>query len=145
MRFSLTTTLTALLLAAVPAFAQNVLIESPTSGTTVKAGSEITVDVARPDFLSSSVEVAVVIAMNSCPTGQCFPPDEVMGPLLYNGPYNPQWIPGVQEFQHQYFNVTVPDYIGTGLAQLNVWHVNLVGASNEPGTQYLNVSLNIVQ
>lgn len=80
--------------------------------------------------LTGSQEVAVVIAMNSCTSTSCLSPDEVMGHVLYNGPYDPQYQTGEEEKPpHQNFTVTVPSSMTSGPVILSVTHLTLVGVS----------------
>ena len=81
------------------------------------------------DFQSSATEVAVVIGATFCSTpGSCFPASEVIGNVLYNGLYNPQYEDGAENKPpHQNFTVTIPEYSSSGFVQLNVMHVSLIG------------------
>lgn len=145
------------ILLAAAAFAQSVDIGAPASGTTVKAGSNITVEVDRPvsrtnqilnktsyivhrphtvpqNTLTGSTEVAVVIGFLSCvgfSTGICPPPSEIIGSILYNGPYDPQFHTNVTPTKppYQNFTVTIPKTAEAGPAQLSVTHFSLVGVS----------------
>ncbi|KIJ59710.1 hypothetical protein HYDPIDRAFT_32931 [Hydnomerulius pinastri MD-312] len=137
MKFS---TLFALPVLATAALAQQILIKSPVAGSKVGEGSKITVEIERPDFQSSSQEVAVVIAMNMCrPT--CFP-GQSLGHILYNGPFNPQ-VPNpnpdhLQPFQN--FTVQVPPgFMGNSV--LTVTHVALIGAGPIAWMEEQNVTL----
>ncbi|KAG6809480.1 hypothetical protein H0H92_016087 [Tricholoma furcatifolium] len=127
MKFSLTSLIVALS-AVSTVYAQGALIGYPPSGTTVSAGSNITVEIDRPNSLSSSTEVAVVIGLISCPTSPCRPVTDGVGTVLYNGPYHPALPPaGSGKPPHQNFTVTVPSDFPTGTAQLGVVHVTLIG------------------
>ncbi|KAJ7062040.1 hypothetical protein C8F01DRAFT_122908 [Mycena amicta] len=132
------------------AVAQGVLIGAPAPGSTVSAGSSIVVEIDRPDTLTPSIEVAIVIGFQSCinsnigfPDGVCPSPDDSMGTILYNGPYDPQFQDDgtVNHFPHQNFTVTIPPSAPNGTAQLNVAHVALVGAVKFPLLQTRNITL----
>ncbi|THV04040.1 hypothetical protein K435DRAFT_571254, partial [Dendrothele bispora CBS 962.96] len=113
-------------LAAV-SLAQSAHIEFPTDGTSVSAGSPLNVDIIRPNTLSSSEEVGVVLGLSSCgqnPQG-CLPPSDSMGQILYNGDFNPQF--GNESQPHQNITVQIPSDIPKGPAQLNFAHFFLLG------------------
>ncbi|KAJ7851622.1 hypothetical protein B0H14DRAFT_2761277 [Mycena olivaceomarginata] len=101
---------------ATTAFAQTISIQAPADGTTVQAGSSITVGVIqhRP---------------------------RLAGNILYNGPFNPQQQNGVFL---QDFTVTIPETASTGLMSLNVAHFTLRGLINTPSIETVNVTLNVV-
>ncbi|RDB18472.1 hypothetical protein Hypma_000293 [Hypsizygus marmoreus] len=134
-------------LLGVTASAQRVAIGYPADGAHVKAGSSLTVEVDRPEFLSSAQEVAIVIGLQSCPTFQCLPPSLTMGNvLLYNGAYKPEWHSDAPPSKppHQNFSVVIPQDTQKGKAQLGVTHVSLVGASLGPFLETLNITLTVV-
>jgi len=125
--------------------AQRVVIGAPADGTPVSAGSNITVEIDRPNSLSGSQEVAVVIALQSCRSGTCIPASDLLGSILYNGPYLPTQIPASSSKPpNQNFTVTIPASTPSGLAQLGVVHVSLIGAGPEPFLETTNITLNIV-
>ncbi|KAF7377905.1 hypothetical protein MSAN_00214200 [Mycena sanguinolenta] len=131
---------------AATALAQAVDIGAPAAGTTVSAGSNITVEIDRPDSLTASTEVAVVIGFLSCGASGCPPPSETLGTILYNGPYDPEFSndgSGVNKPPHQNFTVTIPSSASSGPAQLGVIHLALVGLSETPLFETLNVTLNV--
>ena len=141
------------------AFAQRCQITAPAEWSTVKPGSKVTVELDRPVraciapspplapirtdndvtrdqmTLSSSQEVAIAIGFWPC-NGPCNRTDvtEVMGSLVYSGPYNPQlnttanWRP-----PYQNFTVTVPEHFTPGSeVSLNVAHFSLIGVRFAP-------------
>ncbi|KAJ7143726.1 hypothetical protein C8R44DRAFT_758751 [Mycena epipterygia] len=133
---------------ATAAFAQGVDIGAPADGATVKAGSNITVEVDRPDTLTGSTEVAIVIGFLSCvgfSDEVCPPASEFIGSILYNGPYDPEFHNNVTPFKppYQNFTVTIPPAARAGPAQLSVTHFSLVGVSLSPLLQVLNVTVNV--
>ncbi|KAJ7434517.1 hypothetical protein B0H11DRAFT_1757567 [Mycena galericulata] len=134
---------------ATAAFAQNVDIGAPADGATVTPGTNITVEVDRPDTLTGSIEVAVVIGFLSCVpfnAQTCPPPSEIIGQILYNGPYDPEFRtgPGLpNKPPYQNFTVAIPASAPTGPAQISVTHFGLVGAGFEPFVQSLNVTVNV--
>ncbi|KAJ7171087.1 hypothetical protein C8R46DRAFT_1087627 [Mycena filopes] len=146
MKFFTSLALSALL--AATAFAQSADIGAPANGTQVRAGSNITVEVDRPDTLTGSTEVAVVIGFLSCHGFQgelCPPASEIMGTILYNGPFDPEFHTGVQKPPHQNFSVAIPSTAPAGPAQLSVAHVTLIGAGQFPFLEVLNTTLLVVQ
>lgn len=71
--------------------------------------------------------------MLECPqNGACPAPADVLGNVLYVGPYNPQFPPPptTQHTPQQNFTVTVPSYFSANnTAQLAVTHLTLIGVS----------------
>ncbi|KAJ7723304.1 hypothetical protein DFH07DRAFT_783623 [Mycena maculata] len=126
--------------------AQSIDIGAPASGATVPAGSNITVEVDKPDTLTGSTEVAIVIGLLSCvglPDGCPSPADDI-GDVLYNGPYNPQFqeaTPGKPPYQN--FSVAIPGSVPSGPAQLSVVHLSLVGLGPMPFFQIVNITVNV--
>ncbi|KIJ16664.1 hypothetical protein PAXINDRAFT_56670, partial [Paxillus involutus ATCC 200175] len=94
-------------------------ITAPAAGSTVTAGSEITVQVTVPDSLINFDEISVAIGLQSCPDGSCNPTDEYLGTILYQGPYTPQ-ASGVGTNLFQNFTVTIPSSTSSGQAILGV-------------------------
>ncbi|KAF8810215.1 hypothetical protein BYT27DRAFT_7135034 [Phlegmacium glaucopus] len=141
-------TLVAALLAALTTtcYAQNINIGFPANGTSVTPGSTLVVEVDRPDSLTGSTEVAIVIAIESCGSKPCLAPGLVLGSILYNGPYNPQFQPTAPPSKppHQNFTVTIPPALALAPAQLSVFHVSLVGAGPEPLSETKAIVLNVV-
>ncbi|KAJ7694857.1 hypothetical protein B0H17DRAFT_931470 [Mycena rosella] len=132
---------------ATTAFAQSIAIGAPVDGSSVKAGSNITVEVDRPDTLTGSTEVAIVIGFLSCvpfPAG-CPSPSDIIGNILYNGPYDPEFHTNVSVSKppHQNFTVTIPANARTGPAQLSVTHFSLVGAGPFPFLESRNITINV--
>ncbi|KDQ51242.1 hypothetical protein JAAARDRAFT_140580 [Jaapia argillacea MUCL 33604] len=126
------------------AFAQTISIGAPADGLTVSSGSNITIEVDRPNSISGSKEVAIVIALRSCNTGGCIDPASALGIVLYTGPYNPQYSsPPDQKPPHQNFSVQVPTSFTPGKATLSVTHLALIGAGPTPMLEFLNVTVNV--
>ena len=80
------------------------------------------------DTLTGSEEVAVVIGLQSCPGTPCISPTDLMGQILYNGPFNPQYHETYNP-PYENFTVQVPSNIASGTALIGVAHVTLVGVS----------------
>lgn len=72
--------------------------------------------------------MAVAIGLSSCADSKCYPPADVMGTILYNGPFKPEFHESTQP-PYQNFSVNIPEAFAKGEAQLNVAHVSLVGVS----------------
>ncbi|KAJ7249152.1 hypothetical protein B0H12DRAFT_1234814 [Mycena haematopus] len=131
---------------ATTAFGQAITIQTPADGTTVQAGSSITVEVIQHSTLSNFVEVALAIGLglpNTAPG--------IGRNILYNGPFNPQiqntGIPtgqGPPTAFLQNFTVTIPANTPAGLMSLNVAHFDMVGVFNTPSTATYNITLNVV-
>lgn len=86
--------------------------------------------------LTGSQEVAIVIGLLSCASrGSCdtFDVSEVIGSVLYVGPYAPAYQPATPGIgwkpPYQNFTVHVPPAIPKGPASLTVSHFSLVGVS----------------
>ncbi|KAH7909227.1 hypothetical protein BJ138DRAFT_1155835 [Hygrophoropsis aurantiaca] len=116
------------------------MINAPHQNQTVGEGSNITVSIERPDFQSSSQEVAVVIALQPCrPT--CFA-GQSLGKILYNGPYTPTVHSGNTQ-PYQNFTVQVTPGL-MGYAALTVTHVALIGAGPIAWMEEQNVTLYVL-
>ena len=138
---------------SIAAVAQGINIGYPANGASLPVGSSFTVEVDKPvrsppsyhspsslnssstiqNSLSGSVEVALVIGLNSCFNTTCPSPtsesDVIFGNILYNGPLNAtyQTNPPDHKPPHQNFTLTVPANVGAGTAVLTVYHVSLIG------------------
>ncbi|KZT24644.1 hypothetical protein NEOLEDRAFT_1066913 [Neolentinus lepideus HHB14362 ss-1] len=126
--------------------AQSIDIGVPVSGDAIQAGQQLTVEVDRPNSLTGSEEVAIVIGLRPCYDNNCVAADEAIGSVLYNGGFKPQYstLPGTGEKPpHQNFTVTVPEDIQAGPAILSVSHFSLVGAGPWPMFEVVNKSLTI--
>ncbi|KAF7368828.1 hypothetical protein MVEN_00208000 [Mycena venus] len=133
---------------ATTAFAQSAVIGAPLAGSAVQAGCNITVEVDRPNTLTGSTEVGIVIGFLSCVgfnSNVCPPASEIMGSILYNGPYHPEFHTNVSRSKppHQNFTVAIPTTAKTGPGQLSVAHFNLIGAGQFPFLETLNISVNV--
>ncbi|KAJ7729802.1 hypothetical protein B0H16DRAFT_1330265 [Mycena metata] len=126
---------------AAHAVAQRINIGAPVNGSSVKAGSKMTVEVDLPDTLTGTLEVAIVIAFLNCNSYPCPSPMDRLGTILYNGSYHPQFH-NVSGFKppHQNFTVRVPRG-AFGRAQLSVVHFSLVGAGPFPFLETQNVTV----
>ncbi|KAJ5653104.1 hypothetical protein N7490_000107 [Penicillium lividum] len=122
------------------ALAQSAQIGLPKAGQTVAPGSNVIVQVQRPNSLTGSQEMGVAIGISSCGSGSCLPADEVMGSIVYNGKFNPvyheTYLP-----PYQNFSVTVPSSFAAGNAQINVAHATLIGAGPFPDLETLNQTI----
>ncbi|KAF8199354.1 hypothetical protein K438DRAFT_2114086 [Mycena galopus ATCC 62051] len=114
---------------AATALAQTISIQAPADGTTVQAGSNITVEVIQHDTLSNLIQVALAIGLGLPNTAPAIGLN-----ILYNGLFNPQLqntgIPtgqGPPTAFLQKFNVTIPASTPAGLMSLNVAHFDMVG------------------
>ncbi|KAI0029850.1 hypothetical protein K488DRAFT_79933 [Vararia minispora EC-137] len=129
---------------AASALAQTVNIGSPKDGSTIAPGP-LNVTIDRPDTLTGSTEVAVVISIVPCSNGPCPDPAERLGSTLYQGSYDPQFppirTPDTQPQQN--FTVTVPSSLAGQRALLSVVHLSLVGAGPFPLFEIKNVTVNV--
>ncbi|CAI7581212.1 unnamed protein product [Penicillium glandicola] len=125
------------------AIAQNAVIGLPTENQSINAGKEIIVQVQRPNSLSPSTEIGVVIGFSSCASSPCRDADEVLGTILYNGPFSPVYhetsLP-----PYENFTVTVPASAALGKGQINVAHAALIGAGPSAFLESLNQTVLVV-
>ncbi|KAF9465550.1 hypothetical protein BDZ94DRAFT_323388 [Collybia nuda] len=125
------------------AFAQSVRIGNPPNGTSVHAGSNVLMEIDRPDTLTGSTEIAIIIGFQSCATMPCHAPSDGLGTILYNGGYKPEFQPGSSKPPHQNFTVTIPASAPQGPGLLGVSHVALVGAGQTVILESLGVTVNV--
>lgn len=130
-------------LVASTALAQSVSIGLPTAGAQLYTSTNATFQIQRPDSLTGSEEIAVVIGINKCSSGAtCIPPEDSMGTVMYNGPFNPQfhetYLP-----PYQNFTLEIPESVATGNGIVTVAHFSLVGASTYPLIEYHNQTVTI--
>ncbi|KIM66457.1 hypothetical protein SCLCIDRAFT_110307 [Scleroderma citrinum Foug A] len=118
-------------------FAQSAQLLAPPAGTTLKAGSNFTVQVEMGGYPENIDTVAIVIGLMHC-TGTCSPPSQFMGSILYQGPYTP-----VSGQYYANYSVAVPSGFQSGTASLNVIDFFMVGASYVPVIDYLNVTVTV--
>ncbi|KAJ5669426.1 hypothetical protein N7462_010496 [Penicillium macrosclerotiorum] len=125
------------------AFAQRAQIGLPTAGQQLTKGNDVIVQVQRPNSLTGSTELVVAIGISSCGSEPCKPADEVMGTILYNGDFKPEYH---ESSQPPYQNVTVniPSSFTEGNAQVNVAHATLMGAGPYPYLEILNQTVVVV-
>ncbi|OBZ68681.1 hypothetical protein A0H81_11015 [Grifola frondosa] len=132
---------------AASALAQGCAIGAPAEFSTVTPGSNITVEVDRPDTLTGSQEIAIVIGLATCVgrvDNECatFNVSEVLGQILYSGPYDPQFhFDEPSKPPYQNFTVQVPTSLPNGQASLSVSHFSLIGAGPFPFLEVLNTTL----
>ncbi|KAF9465549.1 hypothetical protein BDZ94DRAFT_1253388 [Collybia nuda] len=143
MKFSSTLALSALL--STTAFAQRIAIGYPANGTSVQPGSSFLMEVDRPNSLSGSTEVAVVIGFQSCAASPCHSPADGLGTVLYNGGYKPVFQTGAaSKPPHQNFTVTIPTTAPKGSALIGVSHMALIGAGQAAFLESVGVEVNVV-
>ncbi|KAH7882575.1 hypothetical protein F5I97DRAFT_1906292 [Phlebopus sp. FC_14] len=142
MRFFKTALSTALFVTSV--LCQGIVINSPSPGTTITPGSNITVSVGMSDFPENIETVGMAIGLQSCNSSiPCGPPlDDGVSTVLYIGPWNPSF---GSEYSNIYqdFNVTIPSTVSSGAANLAAVGYYLVGASNIPTLAPANASLTV--
>ncbi|PCH39960.1 hypothetical protein WOLCODRAFT_23750 [Wolfiporia cocos MD-104 SS10] len=130
---------------AVSALAQNIAIGAPNDQSSIPSGSNITVQVNRPDSLTGSTEVGIAICLKSCEgySNGCQDIDvtQALGEVLYVGSYDPEFRAGGW-YPYQNFTVQIPSSY-TGEAILSVTQLALVGAGPFPYTQTVNVTVNL--
>ena len=121
------------------ALSQSIEIGLPAPNQRLSKGANVTVQIQRPNNQSGSKEMAVAIGIYSCPTSECFTPDETMGTILYVGSFDPKY----HEFNlppYQNFTVKLPSDLGAGRAHINIAHATLIGVSEQsPGISFCTV------
>ncbi|KKK11913.1 hypothetical protein P175DRAFT_0504944 [Aspergillus ochraceoroseus IBT 24754] len=124
------------------AIAQNAVLSLP-NGASLEAGSEVIVQVQRPNSLTGSTEMGVAIGVQSCPESTCHPAESFLGTILYNGPFKPVYHETYNP-PYENFSVTVPEGTPKGRALVGVAHATLVGAGPWPWLEVLNQTVTIV-
>ncbi|KAG2121922.1 hypothetical protein DEU56DRAFT_833223 [Suillus clintonianus] len=132
---------TALMAASV--CAQGAFINLPTPGSSITAGTNFTVQIGRPDTITGSQEISIVIGIQSCPTGNCLPLNWDLGTVLYAGPFNPQFGSGAYD-PYEDFSVQIPASFVTGQAQLGLAHFSLIGELFWPNLQLVNETVYVI-
>ncbi|KAF8552435.1 hypothetical protein OG21DRAFT_1486191 [Imleria badia] len=124
--------------------AQSIFIAQPAANTNVTAGSDIIVQLDKPMVLTGSEDIAVVIGIFPCTYAASACPDvtDVLGDILYSGPYTASLIPGAWN-PYENFTVTIPSWY-SGRVQLGVAHFYLLGAGFSAELQFANTTLNVV-
>ncbi|KAJ7600117.1 hypothetical protein C8J56DRAFT_1072864 [Mycena floridula] len=130
---SVTKFLTSALCLASMISTQNISIAYPVSGADVEAGSIARVKVV--ESLTSTTPIALLVGLESCPTGTCGSPSDRLGKLLSTE---------VQSEDHS-LDVTIPADTPTGTAQINVAFLILVGAASTPNLKTMSVPINVVE
>ncbi|EKM52118.1 uncharacterized protein PHACADRAFT_262599, partial [Phanerochaete carnosa HHB-10118-sp] len=134
---------------AATCFAQNIAIGFPAANSTVSPGQSMTVQVNKPDSLTGSTEVGLVLSMASCPADGCtspsYDPSDILGQILFNGLWDPEFQPGATQLPpHQNFTVEVPPSFTSGEnVALIATHLVLVGAGPEAILQTTFVPLTV--
>ncbi|KAJ7600168.1 hypothetical protein C8J56DRAFT_1156658 [Mycena floridula] len=115
--------------------AQHISIAYPVSGADIEAGSVARVKVVVQKSLTSTTPIALLVGLESCPTGTCGSPSDRLGKLLSTE---------VQSEDHS-LDVTIPADTPTGTAQINVAFLILVGAASTPSLKTMSVPINVVE
>ncbi|KAK2465738.1 hypothetical protein APHAL10511_002282 [Amanita phalloides] len=123
--------------------AQDIVIGAPKPCASVHAGRQLSVRIEKPNSLTGSEEVALVIGLATCADLPCAKPKAILGEILYKGPFDPKYhrpeLPPYQDFV-----VTIPSDFPKGAAQLNAVNFQLEAAGPQPILQLTNSSLTIV-
>ncbi|KAL0572861.1 hypothetical protein V5O48_009110 [Marasmius crinis-equi] len=136
--------------AATSVAAQQAHIAAPKNATDVKQGSDLMIEVARPNLQgpgsSFSEEVGIVLSYVACSdSGACVPPSQGTGKILYKGPYDPQpnlAFPSIPP--HQNFTVKIPGDGVKGAAQIALTQFSLAGNNLVPTTMFDIVHINVI-
>ncbi|KAJ3770700.1 hypothetical protein FB446DRAFT_646523 [Lentinula raphanica] len=120
---------------------QTISILSPTSGTEITPGQDVTVQLGFANSLTGVEHVSAVIAMINCAGAPC-PSDasDTLGIPLFAGNYTPQLHEGNLP-PYQNFTVTVPSNLAAGTNMLTAAHFVLIGVSAVPVLQFDNVTV----
>ncbi|KAJ9492555.1 hypothetical protein VN97_g664 [Penicillium thymicola] len=125
------------------AIAQRATIGLPAENQKINSGKEVIIQVQRPNSLSSSKEMGVAIGLSSCASSPCRDADEVLGTILYNGPFNPVYHESNLP-PYENLTVTVPASATLGKSQINIAHAALIGAGPSAFLESLNRTVYIV-
>ncbi|KAJ4480119.1 hypothetical protein J3R30DRAFT_2580520 [Lentinula aciculospora] len=129
----------------------NPVIWIPTDGTTLTAGSEVTVMVQDAAYATPIVETSLSLGLSPCSDTSCPSPDTSMLYLLYTGGFNPQrpsspvsYDPGSYAFQN--FTVTIPSEASGNytLGALHTFWSESALPEYFPGTDVATVTVNII-
>ncbi|KAF5369323.1 hypothetical protein D9758_002747 [Tetrapyrgos nigripes] len=130
------------------ALSQSIQIISPSDGTAVTPGQDLTVQLGFPNSLTGVQHVSVVISMFNCAGEPCpvsssgAVPDSLGSPLFMGG-FDPEFHEGALP-PYQNFTVSLPDAI-TGTNMISVAHFMLLGAGAEPIFEFKNSTVQIGQ
>ncbi|KOS38842.1 hypothetical protein ACN38_g10324 [Penicillium nordicum] len=125
------------------AIAQRATIGLPAENQKINSGKEVIIQVQRPNSLSSSKEMGVAIGLSSCESSPCRDADEVLGTILYNGPFNPvNHESNLPPYEN--LTVTVPASATLGKSQINIAHAALIGAGPSAFLESLNRTVFVV-
>ncbi|OQD66890.1 hypothetical protein PENPOL_c004G06743 [Penicillium polonicum] len=125
------------------AIAQRAAIGLPAENQKINSGKEVIIQVQRPNSLSPSKEMGVAIGLSSCASSPCRDADEVLGTILYNGPFNPVYHESNLP-PYENFTVTVPASATLGKSQINIAHAALIGAGPSAFLESLNQTVLVV-
>ncbi|KAL4931786.1 uncharacterized protein BDV17DRAFT_255322 [Aspergillus undulatus] len=128
---------------AATALAQNVFVNLP-NGKEIEAGSDVTVQVTRPNSLTGSTEIGIAIGIQSCPDHPCIDDDSSLGVELYTGSFSPAYHDTGANIPYENFTVTIPEDTAAGRAVVGVAHAALVGASVWPFFEVVNTTATVV-
>ncbi|KAG9310835.1 hypothetical protein JVU11DRAFT_8688 [Chiua virens] len=120
-------------------FAQTVLIDSPTPGTTIQAGANYTVQLEYPIYIENNEWFYVALGILSCPSTGCLSPDSGLGPIIGQATYNGVVGPANNIFQN--ISVSIPASTPSGEANIAVAGFSVAGASYVPGLHFSNVTV----
>ncbi|KAJ5155196.1 hypothetical protein N7492_007999 [Penicillium capsulatum] len=118
------------------ALAQSAGLGLPTEGQEIAAGSQVVVQVQRPNSPTPSKEMAVAIGIAPCSSNGCQSSSDVLGTIMYNGPFSPAYHDSSPPYEN--FTVKIPDDLAEGKAKLNIAHATLIGAGPFPFLETLN-------
>ncbi|KAM5541853.1 hypothetical protein V8D89_004582 [Ganoderma adspersum] len=132
---------------AASAFAQLASIVSPTNGSTITAGSQLTVDVHQDGAATDDVQIAIVLGLASClntPCTEVVPGQDGVGTILLKSLFDPQRDPSLpQEGLHQNFTMVVPENVLTGPSILSLTHLQMVGANKNAALATTGIIVNV--
>ncbi|KAI0044099.1 hypothetical protein FA95DRAFT_303740 [Auriscalpium vulgare] len=144
MKFVLFTVLAYLLAMA---YSQSITIGTPADGDVLTPGTNITIQVLRPDSLTASQEVSIVISLLACTGSRCTDPASQLGTTLYSGGFDPQFPANRTPTDQPQQNITVavPATLTSGPVQLAITHLALVGAGPYIMLEIKNLTLAVAQ
>ncbi|KAI0634673.1 hypothetical protein C8Q77DRAFT_1156081 [Trametes polyzona] len=132
--------------------AQQAIIVSPTPGTLIGAGQQVTVAVHQDASTTNTTQGGIVIGFRSCEstgTTDCstFDPatQGVGSTIVFAGAFDPKEDPNQpQKGSFQDFTFTVPANNGIGGNVFTLGHFQTVGANNVPQLNFSTVIVNVL-
>ncbi|KAI0634672.1 hypothetical protein C8Q77DRAFT_646208 [Trametes polyzona] len=136
---------------ALSALAQQATIVSPAAGSTIIAGSAITIEVHQDASATDDVQISALIGFQPCQftgSADCSgfdPSTSGVGTIVFAGDFMPARDPKhPQKGPFQDFNFTIPSSTPIGKSVFTLGHLHAVGAQKIPVFDLSTVVVNVV-